>query len=119
MRNRPAGIRERINDFRSALSNVTDSIVNVDAFEIHDQDSTKTDVLLHFVNPRDNSVMEVPEILRIIDYKTEQLDPLFREFNVLHTVRLITILKGSLPSRKYILGYETKRENGKTDLPST
>jgi hypothetical protein len=45
MRNRPAAIRERIDDFRAALSNVTDSIVNVDAFEIHDSDATKTDVL--------------------------------------------------------------------------
>ena len=87
MRNRPATIRERINDFRAVLSNVTDAIVNVDAFEIHDNDATKTDVLLHFVDPRDNSVMDVKEILRMIDYRTEQLDPLFREFNVLHTVR--------------------------------
>ena len=87
MRNRPATIRERINDFRAALSNVTDAIVNVDAFEIHDNDATKTDVLLHFVDPRDNSVMDVKEILRMIDYRTEQLDPLFREFNVLHPVR--------------------------------
>lgn len=42
---------------------------------------------MHFVNPRDNSVMDVGEILRIIDYRTEMLDPLFREFNVLNTVR--------------------------------
>jgi hypothetical protein len=41
---------------------------------------------MHFVNPRDNSVMDVGEILRIIDYRTEMLDPLFREFNVLNTV---------------------------------
>ncbi len=91
MRNRPSTIRERINDFRGALSNVTESIVNVDAFEIHENDPTKTDVLLHFVDPRDNSVMDVKEILRIIDYRTEQLDPLFREFNVLHTVLLSTL----------------------------
>jgi hypothetical protein len=44
------------------------------------------DPQLHFVDPRDNSVMDVKEILRLIDYRTEQLDPLFREFNVLHTV---------------------------------
>jgi hypothetical protein len=86
MRNSPSTIRERIDDFRNAISNVTESIVNVDAFEMHDNDRTKTDVLLHFVDPRDNSVMDVREILKIIDYRTEQLDPLFREFNVLHTV---------------------------------
>jgi hypothetical protein len=49
---------------------------------------TKTDVLLHFVNPRDNSVVDGRETLHIIDSRTEQLDPLFREFNVLDTVRL-------------------------------
>ena len=92
MRNSPSTIRERIDDFRTAISNVTESIVNVDAFETHDNDRTKTDVLLHFVDPRDNSVMDVREILKIIDYRTEQLDPLFREFNVLHTVRTVQAL---------------------------
>ncbi len=101
MRNRPATIRGRIDDFRAALANVTDSIVNVDAFEIHDNDATKTDVLLHFVDSRDNSVMDVQEILRIIDYKTEQLDPLFREFNVLHTVIAHNLTQGRLSLCSY------------------
>ena len=30
-------------------------IVNVDAFLVHENDKTKTDVLLHFVDYRDNS----------------------------------------------------------------
>ncbi len=38
MRNRPSTIRERIDYFRSVLSNMTESIVNVDAFEIHEND---------------------------------------------------------------------------------
>ena len=29
--------------------------------------------------------MEVDDVLRMIDYKTEELDDIFKEFNVLHT----------------------------------
>ena len=48
-------------------------------------DKTKTDVLLHFVNPLDNTIMEVQDVIRILDYRTEELDPFFKEFNVLKT----------------------------------
>ena len=85
MRSHPAEIRARIDDFRSVLSNVTDAIVNVDEFKVHEGDKTKTDVYLHFVDYRDNSVMEVRDVLKLIDMRTEELDPVFREFNVLHT----------------------------------
>ena len=93
--------------------------VNVDAFLVHENDKTKTDVLLHFVDYRDNSgnfnylitfmslkkqfdlhlnkyfnffivlvvilVREALDVLKIIDLHMEELDPFFREFNVLHT----------------------------------
>ena len=54
-----------------------------------------------FSNSSDNTVMEVSEVLKIIDLKTEELDPVFREFNVLHTEgarrrssRLVSSLSG-------------------------
>jgi len=37
MRDRPSTIRDQLDAFRQALSNVTDSIVNVDALELHAQ----------------------------------------------------------------------------------
>ena len=72
------------------MSAATGSIVNVDQFKVHvngdgSVDKTKTDVLLHFVHPDNNTVMEVSDILRTIDYKTRDLDPFFKEFNVLLT----------------------------------
>ena len=54
-------------------------IVNVDQYLKHQNDKTKTDALIHFVNFRDNSIMEVDQVLRMIDYKTEELDPIFKE----------------------------------------
>jgi hypothetical protein len=47
-------------------------------FQVHEErdgsmDKTKTDVLLHFVDPRDNTVMEAGEVLRLIDHRTEEL----------------------------------------------
>lgn len=48
-------------------------------------DRTKTDLYLHLVNKNDNSVIEVPEVLRLVDQNIEQLDELFKEFNVLDT----------------------------------
>lgn len=48
-------------------------------------DKTKTDVLLHFVNPLDNTIMEVQDVIRTLDYRTEELDSFFKEFNVLKT----------------------------------
>ena len=52
-------IRTRMDQFRQVLSRVTNSIVNVDQYVVHEDDKTKTDVLLHFVNPGDNTIMEV------------------------------------------------------------
>jgi hypothetical protein len=74
----------------SAFSNVTKSIVNVDYFKVHENkdgtvDRTKTDLYLHLVNKNDNSVIEVSEVLRLVDQNIEQLDELFKEFNVLDT----------------------------------
>lgn len=48
-------------------------------------DRTKTDLYLHLVNKNDNSVIEVSEVLRLVDQNIEQLDELFKEFNVLDT----------------------------------
>ena len=90
VRSNPAEIRRKMNAFRLVLANVTDAIVNVDDFKVHETpegnvDKTKTDVYLHLVNPQDNSVMEVSEVLKLIDYRTEELDEVFREFDVLNT----------------------------------
>ena len=84
-RSHPSEIRARMLRFREVLGKVTSSIVNVDHYLVHEDDQTKTDVLFHFVNPGDNTVMEVSNVLRMIDYKTEELDPIFKEFNVLYT----------------------------------
>ena len=90
MRSHPEEIRAKMRQFRSVLSNATDAIVNVDHFKVHENqdgsiDKTKTDVLLHFVNPLDNTIMEVHDVIRTLDYRTEELDPFFKEFNVLQT----------------------------------
>jgi hypothetical protein len=74
MRSHPEEIRARLLEFRSVLANATDSIVNVDHFRVHENydgtiDKTKTDVLLHFVNPLDNTIMEVDDVLQTLDYK--------------------------------------------------
>ncbi|TRY71883.1 hypothetical protein TCAL_08438 [Tigriopus californicus] len=90
MRSQPAEIRPRIDQFLKVVSDVTGAIVNADGFKVHENsdgtvDKTKTDVLLHFVNPSDNSVLEVVDVLRLIDYRTEELVNIFREFNVINT----------------------------------
>lgn len=38
---------------------------------------------LHFVNPKDNSIMEVDAVLALIDKNSDYLDELYKEFNVL------------------------------------
>lgn len=48
-------------------------------------DRTKTDLYLHLVNRRDNSILEVSEVLELVDRNIEKLDNLFKEFNVLDT----------------------------------
>lgn len=72
------------------LGNVTNAIVNVDEFKIHlnkdgSVDKTKTDLYLHLVDKIDNSILEVSDVLKIIDSNIEQLDGLFKEFNVIDT----------------------------------
>ena len=64
--------------------------MNVDDFKVHENkdgtvDRTKTDLYLHLVNKNDNSIIEVSEVLRLVDQNIEQLDVLFKEFNVLDT----------------------------------
>lgn len=49
-------------------------------------DKTRSDLYLHFVNPNDNSIMDVSNVLRLIDENIELLDDLFKvrlTFNVL------------------------------------
>lgn len=65
------------------LGNVTGAIVNVDEYKVHEThdgrvDKTRSDMYLHFVDHRDNSIMEVPHVLRIIDENIEHLDSLFK-----------------------------------------
>lgn len=65
------------------LSNVTNTIVNVDYFKIHENkdgsvDKTKTDLYMHLVDKRDNSIFEVADVLRLIDQNVEKLDILFK-----------------------------------------
>ena len=67
----------------SILGNVTGAIVNVDECKVHENkdgrvDKTRSDLYLHFVNPNDNSIMDVPVVLRLIDENIELLDDLFK-----------------------------------------
>jgi hypothetical protein len=76
--------------FCRTLSNVTNAIVNIDDFKVHENkdgtvDRTKTDVYLHLVDKKDNSIIEVTDVIRMVDQNIEQLDGLFKEFNVLDT----------------------------------
>lgn len=69
---------------------MTNAIVNVDDFKVHENkdgtvDRTKTDLYLHLVDRKDNSIIEVSDVLRLVDQNIEQLDDLFKEFNVLDT----------------------------------
>lgn len=90
LRQHPEEVRANIEKFRGKLSNVTNAIVNIDDFKIHENkdgtyDKTKTDLFLHLVDRKDNSILEVAEVLRLIDQNIEDLDGLFKEFNVLDT----------------------------------
>ncbi|XP_026315340.1 cadherin-23 [Hyposmocoma kahamanoa] len=90
LRAHPSEIREKIHIFRSQLAKVADSVVNIDDLRVHENkdgsvDNTKTDLYLHLVNGEDHSVLEVDQVLRIVDKNIEQLDELFKEFNVLDT----------------------------------
>lgn len=69
--------------FCRILGNVTGAIVNVDEFRVHANhdgsiDKTRTDLYLHLVDRRDNSIIEVDEVLRLVDQNTEKLDGLFK-----------------------------------------
>ena len=89
MRSQPHEIRSKVDNFTDALAFITESVVNVDGYKLHESledgtvDKTKTDVLTHFVDPKDNTVREVDFVLKLIDYHTEELDGLFKDFNVL------------------------------------
>ncbi|XP_077287524.1 cadherin 88C [Arctopsyche grandis] len=90
LRQHPFEVRDRVRPFRESLANVTGAIVNIDDFRIHENkdgsvDGTKTDLYLHLVNGKDHSVLEVDEVLTLVDKNIEQLDSLFKEFNVLDT----------------------------------
>lgn len=72
------------------LGNVTGAIVNVDDYKTHENqdgsvDRTRTDLYIHLVNRQDNSILEVPDVLALVDRNIEKLDTLFKEFNVLDT----------------------------------
>ncbi|XP_067619192.1 cadherin-23 [Eurosta solidaginis] len=86
----PDELRLRINAFRETLSNVTGAIVNIDEIKVHENkdgsvDKTKTDLYMHLVVREDNSIYEVPEVLKLIDQHIEHLDDIFKELNVLDT----------------------------------
>ncbi|CAH2108500.1 unnamed protein product [Euphydryas editha] len=90
LRSHPSEIRDKINNFREKLAHVTDSVVNIDDLRVHENkdgsvDNTKTDLYLHLVNGEDHSVLEVDQVLKLVDKNIEQLDELFKEFNVLDT----------------------------------
>lgn len=56
----------------------------------------RTDLYLHFVNPKDNSIMEVDAVLALIDKNSDYLDELYKEFNVLLSEVRITPLSSPL-----------------------
>ncbi|KAJ8730632.1 hypothetical protein PYW08_002045 [Mythimna loreyi] len=90
LRSHPSEIRDKIHVFRERLARVTDSVVNIDDLRVHENkdgsvDNTKTDLYLHLVNGQDHSVLEVEQVLKLVDKNIEQLDDLFKEFNVLDT----------------------------------
>ncbi|XP_013175482.1 PREDICTED: cadherin-23 [Papilio xuthus] len=90
LRAHPSEIRDKIQMFRETLAHVTQSVVNVDDLRVHENkdgsvDHTKTDLYLHLVNKEDHSVLEVDQVLKLVDNNIEQLDSLFKEFNVLDT----------------------------------
>jgi len=72
----------------SVLANITESIVNVDSYKFYENedgtvDKQRTVLYLHFVNPEDNSIMEVDSVLSLIDKNHKFLNELYQEFHVL------------------------------------
>ena len=85
-------MRSNITKFVDTLESATASLVNVDHIRVHNNndgtlDNTKTDIYLHFIHHENNTIMDVDEVLKSLDYKTVELDPFFKEFNVLQTAR--------------------------------
>lgn len=83
LRQQPSEVREKIDKFRVTFSNVTNSIVNIDDFKIHENkdgsvDKTRTDLYLHLVDKKDNSIIEVSDVLKMVDHNIEKLDDLFK-----------------------------------------
>uniref|UniRef100_A0A182JWJ6 Cadherin domain-containing protein n=1 Tax=Anopheles christyi TaxID=43041 RepID=A0A182JWJ6_9DIPT len=90
LRQRPSEIRHNIQSFREILSNVSGCIVNIDDIRLHENpdgsvDRTKSDMFMHLVDQKNNSVLEVHQVLQLLDTHVEKLDRLFKEFNVLDT----------------------------------
>ena len=87
----PIEVRQQAEVFTRTLGNVTGLIVNVDEnFKYHENkdgsvDKTKTDFYIHLVHPLQNAVLEVQDVLKLIDLNIEELDDLFKDFNVLDT----------------------------------
>ncbi|XP_067141770.1 cadherin-23 isoform X2 [Centruroides vittatus] len=86
----PEELREKLENFRDVLSNITGAIVNVDEYKYHENhdgsvDKKKSDLYMHFVNREDNSIMDVNTVLSLLDRNIEFLDELFKEFNVLES----------------------------------
>lgn len=84
----PSELREKLDKFLDVLSNITGAIVNVDSYKFHETfdgnvDKRRTDLYLHFVDPKDNSILEVNSVLTLIDKNSDYLDELYKEFNVL------------------------------------
>lgn len=110
LRQQPPELRENIHDFREFLGNVTNAIVNVDEYKIHENkdgsvDKTKTDIYLHLVDKIDNSILDVSDVLKLIDANIEKLDPLFKDFNVIDTQPAeALLLTGSFESGRMFFG---------------
>ena len=116
VRRNPVDVRQHVEKFVRALANITGAIVNTDtnSFKFHENrdgsvDKTKTDFYIHFVHPEKNIVLEVDQVLKLIDLNIEELDDLFKEFNVLDTqastLTMTATSKGLGEGRNLFLAY--------------
>lgn len=58
-------------------------IVNIDDIRVHENpdgsvDRTKSDMFMHLVDQKNNSVLEVHQVLQLLDTHVEKLDRLFK-----------------------------------------
>lgn len=88
MRLTPEEFRPRVDEFQLILSNTTNAIVNIDSYKYHENkdgsvDRTKIDVLAHFVQSDDNSVMSIETVTRLLDKNIINLNTLFQDYNVI------------------------------------